>query len=89
MKTLLTLSVLVLAFGFAGSAGAKADCKEKRKAMHNARIALRECNKAWIEAVRSRGADPSDDCQAKQTAFVSSTKELKACFMSESGARAQ
>lgn len=57
-------------------------CKDKRKAMHSARKALRECNKAWVDSLRVE-ADPTDDCSAKQAAFITGVKEMKACLKEE------
>ncbi len=73
---------LFLAFALAVTAGmarADVDCKEKRKAMHTQRQEHRNCNKAWQDSMRGNAADPSDDCVAKQTAFVEAMKAYKAC----------
>ena len=73
-----TLTLIALSLG-ASLASADHPCKDKRKAMHDNRVALRECNKAWMESIRGDAADPADDCAGKQTAFTASVKELKAC----------
>jgi hypothetical protein len=59
-----------------------ANCKPLRKSMHAARKAVKACNKAWVDSLRGESVDPSDDCTLKQTEFVASVKEFKACLLS-------
>jgi len=70
---LFTLSAAAPSFAFDGP------CKEKRKAMRESRTALKACNQAWQESVRTDGVDPADDCAAKQAAVVANAKALKEC----------
>ena len=77
MKIFWTLLVLV---SLTPIAGAQSPCKEKRKAMHQGRKAMKECNKAWVESLRGDAADPADDCAAKQATFITAIRDLKACI---------
>lgn len=81
-KSWLAAVVLLLAVSSLTAEG-KGACKEKRKTMHDARVALKDCNKAWADSIRGDAADPSDDCSAKQSAFIAGVKEFKACVKEE------
>jgi hypothetical protein len=81
-QSLLTAIVLLVALA-PFSAHSRAACKEKRKAMHGARVSLKECNKSWTDSIRGDATDPADDCSAKQSAFIAGVKEFKACVKEE------
>ncbi len=83
MKKMHAMVLFAFCLGMGVPVYAKGPCKEKRKSMHAARLALRDCNKAWVVSLRGNSPDPADDCQAKQTAFVAGVKDYKACIQNE------
>jgi hypothetical protein len=78
---MIALVLVIAAVSF--EAYGKGGCQEKRKAMHTARVALKDCNKAWGDSIRGDAADPGDDCSSKQTGFIAAVKEMKACIKEE------
>jgi hypothetical protein len=74
------LLIAISIFGFSIAAVANdGPCKTQAEAKHAARKALHECLESWAQDRKPTDADPSDDCSAKLSGFVTAAKTVKAC----------
>jgi|GEM_PF-4565354 len=72
--------VVLLALGLGPAAvAAPHPCKPKRALKSSSRKALRQCLDSWSKDGRPGDPSPADECSAKLSSFVQSSKDLRLC----------
>ena len=83
MKSLIVASLLAFAsipsFADEDMPKGAGPCRAKVEELQTTRQKLKECLHAWIQAAKTGGENPGDDCGDHVEAFVSKAKEIKAC----------